>query len=47
MRQTSYTTVVVIDDCAVSGPLVIQRGDPGVHVETARGTGPPPYTRRM
>ena len=40
MRQTSYATVVVIDDSAVGGPLVIRRGDPGVHVETARGTGP-------
>jgi protein subunit release factor A len=40
MRQTSYATVVVLDDIAVSAPPVIRRGDPGVHVETARGTGP-------
>ena len=40
MRQTSYATVIVLEDGAVSAPPVIRRGDPGVHVETARGTGP-------
>jgi protein subunit release factor A len=36
MRQTSYATVVVIDDCAIIAPLVVRRGDPRMHVETAR-----------
>ena len=30
----------MLDDRAVSTPLAFRRGDPGVHVETARGTGP-------
>jgi peptide chain release factor 1 len=41
MRQTSYATVAVLEDGqgeSVVKPL--RRGDPGVHVETARGTGP-------
>lgn len=40
MRQTSYATLAVIDGEKAAGPTVLQRGDPGVHVETQRGTGP-------
>lgn len=40
MRQTSYATVVVLPDRARAAEVRLRRSDPGVRVETARGTGP-------
>jgi protein subunit release factor B len=40
MRQTSYATVAVVADGAAQRELVLRRSDRGVHVKTARGTGP-------
>ena len=40
MRQTSYATVSVLDSERGAETFALKRTDPGVHVETARGTGP-------
>jgi len=40
MRQTSYATVTILGDEQAAPALTLRRGDPGVHLETARGTGP-------
>jgi len=40
MRQTSYATVMILGDEQAAPALTLRRGDPGVHVAAARGTGP-------
>lgn len=39
MRQTSYASITVTDTLTIR-MVQLRRGDPGVHVETQRGTGP-------